>query len=150
MSKAYIGIDPGASGAVAVLTDEDEIVFDFSGDFVTASDFIKQVKNQYKVELAALEAVHAMPKQGVCSMFKLGTNYGAWQGILIALSIPMLLVSPRTWQKNLLMKEGGQTTKEQSLYTARRLFVDVDLSLKKHHCRSDALLIALHAKKFYK
>ena len=49
--------------------------------------------------LACLESVHAMPKQGVTSMFTFGENFGFWKGVLRACCIPYILCTPQRWQK---------------------------------------------------
>lgn len=46
-----------------------------------------------------LEAVHAMPGQGVTSMFTFGRNYGFILGVLMALGARVVLVQPRKWQQ---------------------------------------------------
>lgn len=48
---------------------------------------------------AYLEAVHAMPHQGVTSVFTFGHAAGVVEGLLQGLSIPYTLVSPQTWKK---------------------------------------------------
>ena len=143
---AYLGIDPGQSGAMALLTDELPQVEDWPSDPNAAADLLREWLGQYRVELAALERVNAMPKQGVSSTFKLGCNLGAWQGILSALGLPYLMPTPREWQKGLVKPSDGPDPKARSLAVARRLFPDEELSRKKDHGRADALLLAWYAK----
>ena len=143
---AYLGIDPGQSGAMALLTDELPQVEDWPSDPNAAADLLREWLGQYRVELAALERVNAMPKQGVSSTFKLGCNLGAWQGILSALGLPYLMPTPREWQKGLVKPSDGADPKARSLAVARRLFPDEELSRKKDHGRADALLLAWYAK----
>ena len=88
----------------------------------------------------AIERVHSMPKQGVASSFKFGMGFGIWLGILAALRLPHELVTPQAWKK--LMLAGMPKEKDASRQRAMQLFPDVDLSLKRHHGRADALLIA--------
>ncbi len=129
--SAYIGIDPGASGAVALISQDGEVrVKDWPGCIVNAADYLRAWRVDYRIELAAVEVQAAMPKQGVTSMFRLGTNYGAWLGILAALGIPTALVKPRQWQAGVLLKQDGPDTKAQSLAAARRLWPDLELSRK--------------------
>lgn len=137
----YIGIDPGQSGAVAVLDDKGICIRidDYPGSEVYAAKILQGVAHPTNGSLAALEDVHAMPKQGVSSTFKFGTNFGIWRGILAAYAIPFLLVKPRIWQKGIIRKADG---KQASLAAARRMFPKAELHLKKHHNRADALLIA--------
>lgn len=145
--KAFLGIDPGQSGAAALLTaDGEDLVRDYPGDAVAAADLIREWRAGHKIELACLETVHAMPRQGVSSTFKLGSGFGQWLGILAALSIPHVLVRPQVWQKGILSKGDGPDTKAQSLASARRRWPDLELGLKKHHGRADALHLAAYAK----
>lgn len=147
--KAYLGIDPGASGAAALLTaDGEAIVRDYPGDPSLAADLVRAWRTEYRIELAALEAVHAMPKQGVSSMFKLGANFGAWLGILAALSIPHVLVRPQEWQRGILTKGDGTDTKARSLAAARRMWPDLELGRKKDHGRADSLHLAAFARRY--
>jgi len=50
-----------------------------------------------------LEKVHAMPGQGVTSMFTFGHGYGFLRGVIQALGIKLVDVTPQKWQKELGM-----------------------------------------------
>ncbi len=145
-TKAYIGIDPGKGGAAALIHSDGELLLDWPGDIALAADVLLEWKSEFIVQLAALEKVTARPGQGVVSMFSFGQNLGAWQGILSAFGIPYLMPTPQAWQKGLVDRKSGKDSKERSLATARRLFPELDLSLKKHHGRADALLLAWWAR----
>ena len=136
---AYLGIDPGITGAIALIHDDGQIVEDWPGDEVGAADIVRAWSVTYKIRLAAIERVNAMPGQGVSSTFKFGANFGAWKGILAALQIPFRTVRPQEWQKGLVPKCEGKST---SIAVARRLFPNMDLHRKADHNRADALLIA--------
>lgn len=144
--RAWIGIDPGKSGAIALIHRDGELVLDWPGDPASAADVLTTWRMEYRIELAALERVHAMPGQGVKSMFTFGQNFGQWEGILAALGIPHLQPGPQEWQKGLVKASDGQDTKARALTVARRLFPDVDLSRKKDHGKADALLLAWWAR----
>ena len=98
--KVFAGIDPGDSGAIALLPDgAAPAVFDFADP---AGFFRLKTWALRKMAVhAVLEKISAMPKQGVASTFKFGTNYGRWQGRLEALGIPYDLVTPQAWQKQM-------------------------------------------------
>ncbi len=148
--KAYVGIDSGKSGAIALISSEGEVmVMDYPGDVTLAADLLRGWKIEHDIRLVALEAVHSLPKQGVKSTFSLGRNFGAWEGILAAFGIPHVLVSPREWQKGMVKPSDGPDSKTRSLAVARRLFPDVDLGHKKDHGKADALLLAHWARKNY-
>jgi len=143
--NGYVGIDPGKQGAVALLVNDEYFVEDWPGDPAPVVDLLKSWRSQYNILLCGLERVSAMPGQGVVSMFSFGQNLGMWQGILAALKIPYLMPTPQKWQKGLIDGKAAKDPKMKSLITARRLFPKADLSLKKHHGRADALLIAYWA-----
>lgn len=142
-TKYFIGIDPGASGAIAIFNNHAEIILlaDWPGNAVAAAHTISDRVFLIQAQ-AAIESVHAMPKQGVTSMFKFGQNFGVWLGIMAALEIPTLLPRPLDWQKGIIRKGDGPDPKTRSMAAALRLFPKADIRLKKHHSRADALLIA--------
>ena len=164
--KIYIGIDPGASGAIAIIAGEDKWVYDFDDSF--GFGVLKDAK---KADCkAVIEKVSAMPGQGVSSMFSMGENLGRWVGRLEALEIPFDYVTPQRWKKAMFdtlpapvpakkdesraekqkrLNERSKLLKELSRERAMRLFPDMagHLSRKKDHNRAEALLLAAYAQK---
>jgi len=148
MTTAFLGIDPGKSGAVALLgPDNLALVEPWPGDPVAAADLLRSWHAQNQITMAALERVSSRPGQGVASVFSFGSNYGQWQGILAALAIPFTMPTPQAWQRGLIVPSDGPDPKARSLAVARRLFPTVDLHRKCDHGKADALLLALHARK---
>lgn len=145
--RAWIGIDPGKSGAIALIHRDGQIVEDWPGDAAGAVELLLTWRVEFNIELAALESVHAMPGQGVKSTFSFGQNLGQWQGILAALSIPHVMPRPQEWQKGLVSPTDGADAKARSMAVARRLFPDAELDRKKDHGRADSLLLAWWARK---
>ena len=144
--RAWIGIDPGKSGAIALITRDEQLVMDWPGDAAGAAELLLTWRIGYHIELVALERVGSMPGQGVKSMFSFGENFGTWQGILAALGIPYVMPRPQEWQKGLVSPADGEP-KGRSLAVARRLFPDAELDRKKDHGRADALLLAWWARR---
>lgn len=142
----FAGIDPGQGGALAIVSDDlqEAYAWDFPGSIEAAAGILREVYLEHRPVLLGIEKVHAMPKQGVSSTFAFGQNFGAWLGALSALQVPHIIVTAGKWQKSLLDSTPGDT-KQRSLSMARRLFPGVELSRKKDHGRSDALLLALFA-----
>ena len=99
-----IGIDPGAGGAMVIWDKKISKIYKCPADTETMADIIKEslyinrAKNIREV-FAYIELVHAMPHDGRSSLFKFGTNYGKWLGILGAYKVPTTLVSPQKWMK---------------------------------------------------
>jgi crossover junction endodeoxyribonuclease RuvC len=150
----YIGIDPGLSGAIAILWDDD--AYEVS-DIPIMSKGFGTVKNEINAggmkdilaaaivagnAVAVLERVNAMPGQGVSSVFSLGDSFGSCRSVLACLDIPTLYVAPTQWKKHY----GLTSDKEQARALAIRLFPKADLKLKKHIDRAEALLMALYLK----
>lgn len=151
----FIGIDPGQSGAIAVINEKQDIleVVDWPGDEVKAADIVRRVSTSClplnTPIRAALEKVAAMPKQGVSSTFKFATNYGIWKGILAALKIPFIEVRPQAWQKGIVSKKQDGVNKP-SVAAAARMFPTAELfgpKGGKKDGRADALLIAEFCRK---
>jgi Holliday junction resolvasome RuvABC endonuclease subunit len=140
----FIGIDPGQKGGIAVLDENTALVWDMPEGAPQIANLLREIKTDDC--LAAIEAVHSMPGQGVSSSFKFGMGTGVIHGALAALRMPFVLVTPQRWQKAVFDSAGGDT-KVKSLDLARRLFPDVDLHRKCDHGKSDALLIALWLKR---
>ena len=108
----WIGIDPGLNGATAVIDDEFKIMLIGRTPTIQVGKrrqhnvaemvhYFKQTVNPQKA-FAVLETAHARPGQGVVSMFSFGRGFGIWEGILAALGIPYILVSPQAWKKVML------------------------------------------------
>ena len=161
----YIGIDPGLSGAVAWLTDIDPYVRSEVSDTPTALVEGETTKRKYLVPamatllkpyagrkdvLAVLENVHSMPKQGVASSFCFGEGKGMWEGILAAFEIPVELVSPQRWKKEIMADQGKE--KSAARFKAMSLFPSLadQLKLVKHDGRAEAMLMAEFARRLRK
>lgn len=140
----YIGIDPGKSGAMAIINGKMVTTIPF--DEEAYADALARVDE--KNAFAIVERVSAMPGQGVTSMFSFGENYGFIQGLLTAYNIPYELVMPRVWKKEF----GVTSDKNTSIAVAKRLFPDVSLK-RTERCKKDddgiaeALLIAAFARR---
>ena len=145
----YIGIDPGASGAFAVLDENGAHVFPWGSEGFKRVLLIARSKADGQV-MACVEKVGAMPGQGVTSMFSFGKNAGYIEGVLEAIGIPYQLVSPQKWKKEYSLG----SDKKQSIEVCKRLFPDVSLR-RTDKCRKDddgmaeALLMAEYARRHF-
>ena len=107
-----IGIDPGLSGAIAVL--EDIKVLSLFEMPVMAEgkknkrqlnsaqlvNIIKENTNDEEEIAVIVEQVNAMPGQGVTSMFNFGQNFGDITVVCAALGLPIFFVRPSKWKKH--------------------------------------------------
>ena len=106
MKQHYrLGIDPGISGAVVLLCDDQPIewmrmptITIGKSKRVDAAELGGFVRH-HTINHAYVELVHAMPGQGVASMYAFGHACGAVDGLLAALHIPVTFVRPQAWKK---------------------------------------------------
>jgi hypothetical protein len=142
--KIYCGIDPGFSGAWGMIDEHGKYVS--CGDMINDGHFIlahhvwaemSQARDRQDIEVV-VEAVHAMPKQGVSSTFKFGMAYGVAISLAQRFNVPVNGVAPRVWKKALKL----DSDKDTSLLLARELWPNAPLARKKDNGRAEALLLA--------
>ena len=147
-----VGVDCGLQGAIALLMNDFQLLE------VTDMPIMAKSKNKNQVNPAVLatimdkyqrkyrsditvyvEAVSAMPGQGVSSMFGFGVSFGIVQGVVAAVGLPMVLVTPVAWKRRagLLGKP-----KDFSRTICQRLYPGADIARKKDIGRAEAILIA--------
>lgn len=144
MAKIFMGIDPGLSGAWAVI--------DEAGKYVGCGDMINEdgrvltrhvwaemlsAVNSNKV-IVAVERVHSMPKQGVATTFVFGAAYGCALTLGNMFEEQAVLVTPNQWKKFY----GLDADKGKSSQLAQGMWPGAPIKLKKHNGRAEALLIA--------
>ena len=130
-----IGIDPGKSGGLAWCVDGFMQCWPMPK---TEHDIAKLIQDfsRFDDTFCFIEKVHAMPGQGVTSMFTFGRGYGFLRGCLVSYKIPFDEVTPSTWQKALgCMSKGDKNIPKAK---AQQLFPDLNITLKT----ADAVLIA--------
>ena len=148
-----IGIDPGLSGAIAVLENNKVLkIFDIPvmsegkknkrqlNSALLVSLLKENVENNEEVAIV-VEQVNAMPGQGVTSMFNFGQTFGAIKGICAALRFPIFFVRPSKWKKHF---ELINSSKDSSRTKAIEMYPKLSnqLTKKKDVNKSDAILIA--------
>lgn len=173
----YLGIDPGISGAIAVIDGETEDVRFFdtpilkvqgpkrTTSVIDAAGIVQLLRQEVDgrvhvvlekvsaapISLGAREPCPAcgrVPQQGATATFHFGEGFGMWEGILAGLRLPYTLVHPATWKSKLMRDQGKD--KQASILRAKQLYPQAApcLNLKKHHGRADALLLAHYGKVF--
>ena len=148
-----IGIDPGLSGAIAILENNKVIsIFEMpvmsegkkNKRQLNSAQLVKLLKDNISEneEVSVIvEQVNAMPGQGVTSMFNFGQTFGVLKGICSAMQLSMYFVRPAKWKKYYgLIK----TEKDASRTKVIEIFpyISNKLSKKKDSNKADAILIA--------
>lgn len=162
MTKWVLGIDPGLSGALALIGADGVIVEDIP--IMANGRGGATVKNQVNgaalaqllrphvddIRIAIVEQVSTMgqrgkagPKQGMATNGSLMHSLGVIQGVLATLGIPVHMVAPAAWKKTMGLTG---TDKEYSRAKAQQLFPAAPLARVKDHNRAEALLLAVYGR----
>ncbi len=158
----HIGIDIGKKGCICVRAGKTIGFYD-----IPMKDVIKNKKKKKDYDIdgiveilkntrnlprdpgeqvhACMESLHSMPSQGVASMFSFGEGYGIMQGVLTALNIPFIKVTPQKWKAELMADLPKE--KESSLIAAVKFYPEVESMLYgpnggAKHDRADAILLS--------
>lgn len=129
---AWIGADPGMSGAVALYVPalNHVAVHDMprleSGalDHWTLAAWLGHWAQAYNVRGATIERVHAMPKQGVTSSFSFGDSFGAIKQAIASAGMRFTLVQPAVW-KLIYGLQGGRENKVASAEKVVAMFPEL-------------------------
>ena len=148
-----VGIDPGLSGAIAIIEDDKVIgIFDMpvmaegkkNKRQLNSAQLVNIIKDNTNMndDIAVIvEQVNAMPGQGVTSMFNFGQTFGAIKGVCAALKLPIFFVRPSKWKKHFELinsSKDSSRTKVIEMYPS----LSNQLAKKKDVNKSDAILIA--------
>lgn len=146
-----LGVDPGQSGGLAILHGgrlvkgrrmpvvelrgkkqvDARAVVDWWGDCLRPFD------------AAVIEAVHAMPKQGVSSSFQFGRMLGGIEALVFSVGVPVHYVTPAAWKRAM----GLSSSKQASIDAAKLRFGSAADELLQHKADdgiAEAALIAAY------
>ena len=148
-----VGIDVGLTGAIAVLTEEAELID--VADMPALADgtakrrtinavLLAKILFEYvPIHHAYVEYVGARPGDGAVGAFAFGRCRSIIEGVLGALSIPATLITPPSWKRVVGLHTG--TNKDASRSKAIALWPSKAELFKRKmdNGRSDAALIAV-------
>lgn len=156
VTRAYIGIDPGLSGAVALLCDGEAFVWDIPSVVVknTRRDYLARgfadlvleaclsTKTSGSDIAAVIESPIAMPRQASNTTLKQGMGFGLALGICASLGFAYEMVPPAKWKKAMGISPGSD--KGASRVMASQMFPALapQLARVKDDGRAEALLLA--------
>ena len=138
-----IGIDPGQGGAVACWK-KGITSYKCPKNVETMAQIVESMISKDET-YAYIEQVHAMPHDGRSSIFKFGTNYGKWLGILGANQIETNFVTPQKWMKYWQNKldiklPKDKTSRKRQLKEIASHYTDKKVTLYN----ADAILITMY------
>lgn len=146
MSEPFclMGIDPGLKGGISFYfpAAPDRVAAEYMPvvnggiDGHTLASRIRQMQP----DVAVIELVGAMPKQGVSSTFNFGEGCGVVRGVVSALGVPYFYVAPARWKKHFRLSSDKEASRQRAL----ELFPAVShiFALKKSEALAEAALLA--------
>lgn len=131
-----LGVDPGQAGGLAIV---------HGGRLVKGTRMpIVKIRGKAQVDaravvrwwddclvpfdVAVIEAVHAMPRQGVSSSFQFGRMLGGIEALVYSTGARVEYVAPAAWKKAM----GLSTEKQASIDAAKLMFGSAADELLKH------------------
>jgi crossover junction endodeoxyribonuclease RuvC len=107
MDAVVIGIDPGAHGAIAVISAAGQLldVIDMpstpeaNGRTATNAPLLAGILARWHARIAYVEFVGARPTDAKVAAFSFGRARGVIEGCAGALSIPIVFLTPPTWKR---------------------------------------------------
>ncbi len=151
MPSVFLGIDPGQDGGIVAIHKKGIIVRPMPATESDVCDLIERLGHMGEEQegiVALIEKVHAMPGNGVVSMFKFARGTGVLMGALLSSKIRFEEVTPQKWQGGLAIpsrKVGESQTewKNRLKGIAQKMFPDVSITSKT----ADAILIAEYCRR---
>ena len=154
--RLTFGIDPGLSGAVAVLGDGEYLdCLDMPTvgrgrkvrqwiDSPALAAWLRSIRAAHpgSVSSAVIEEVQNRPGEAGRAGFRFGSAVGCVDGVLGGVGVPFRYVRPQVWKEATGLIG---TDKDAARLRAGELFPAAPLSRKRDQGRADALLMALWA-----
>jgi len=147
---ARVGIDPGLTGAVVFLAPDGDLLAVVDMPTLTATTGRREVNAAGLAELlrhypgatVTVERVGPRPGEGAVGAFAFGYGLGTVLAVLATLGHPTRLVQPAVWKRWAGIPAGAP--KDAAVAVAARMVPQAGpfLTLKKHHGRADAVLLA--------
>lgn len=150
-----LGIDPGITGGIAIISDHGIMLEPMP---LTEKGEVDAEKLWHlipfnEIKCAYVEEPFAMPKAGAASMLKFGMTVGIVHGVLACCDgMPFVRVRPQEWQKNIYRDCPKKLKgKERSVWSFERIFPGLDAIApgcrKLHMGMVEAALIAHYGRR---
>lgn len=139
-NRIFIGIDPGDSGAMAVIDSCGNVVETIKfTNFRAMCKKLKFFAKQGNVTIG-IEKVHGFPGMNTKAMTTFMINFGGWLSIIECLDLSGVHIPPRTWMKEVLGSFPKGKSKPTALKYAKRKWPKLRLE-KEDHGVIDALCV---------
>ena len=144
-----IGIDPGKTGALALLDEDGELLevedMPTLGKNVSAhllADILRLWRFNYTATFTSvIEDVSSSPQMGVTSAFSFGRSKGVVEGAVAGAGFRIVYVTPAKWKRDMRLRKDKDAARD--LATKRWPTFSPMFKLAKHDGRAEAALIGL-------
>jgi hypothetical protein len=159
--NVYIGVDPGAKGAIVAISDDHVFAVDlegwdhpryYKGALFEVQSFVSALCGYMPAVYMTIEKFQPIPKSASQAMYTMGYRWGLLFTQIVAWGVHYNFVMPRTWMCQTWGKEKN-TDKQLSIKYAKQLVPDLKYETPRGRVldgRCDAALIALYAKNLHK
>ena len=149
-SDVWIGIDPGISGAIAILPAPPTLpvwhklpAMTLGPRKVLDGGALAALLAEPGLRSVAIELVHSMPRQGVSSTFTFGAAFGAALALAQATGARVHTLRPDQWRAAVGLPKTA--SKDDAISLALRLWPGV--SVGRNHNAAESLLLAEAARR---
>ena len=150
-----IAIDPGMRGGVALLDTHADSLLATPLPYIGKDLDYRRLHQAIQVadpHIIVIEKVHAMPNQGVTSMFNFGMGYGSVVALASVSKARLVLVPPQVWKKHVLA--GTSKDKDAAIQFCNQTYPSINLVLPKcrkpHDGMADAICMAHYGAHYIK
>jgi crossover junction endodeoxyribonuclease RuvC len=152
MDAVVVGIDPGAHGAIAVLTEAGQLlgVFDMpstaeaNGRIATNAPLLAGILAPTHARTVFCEFVGARPTDAKVAAFSFGRARGVIEGVCGALSLPVVFIAPPVWKRLAAIPPGTENKDLARTRAIARWPAHAELFRRKCDVdRAESCLIAL-------
>jgi len=153
----YLGIDNGLNGGLAYVDENEKLIAVFTMPVIKGKKteynigaIVQNIKSMQDIKkdiVAVLEQAAVRPISGKRASFMTGLCYGIMRGILNALNISCVIVSPNQWMKDILKGTDRKDKKGSIKYCLNKYpdcsFTATERSTKPHDGMTDATCLAI-------
>jgi crossover junction endodeoxyribonuclease RuvC len=150
-SPSILGIDPGAHGAIATLSERGELLevvdmpslLEANGRSATNAPLLAGILARAHARVAFCEYVGARPTDAKVAAFSFGRARGVIEGCAGALGLPIVFLTPPTWKRLADIPPGAENKDLARTRAIARWPALADLFARKSDIdRAEAALIA--------
>ena len=150
-----ISADPGMKGGLAILDTTSGIALAAPMPTIGKEIDYRKIHEAFTTstpDIIVIEKVHAMPNQGVTSMFNFGMGYGSLVALASVSKARLVLVPPQMWKKHVLA--GTSKDKDAAIQFCDQTYPSINLVLprcrKPHDGMADAICMAHYGAHYIK